>query len=243
MAINASYFWLQINDSQQFLCWWEIFDSNLKIPCLFFTDAGSLIKKLLTVNPAKRANIIDAAAHWWTNHEQKDLLAELELSEKRTSDYFEDEDQSHVAVAFDSTKKPKKGILKNRKISGGDSGCALSDPKECELSLAGLQAALDDSVCPAKSSKTQSVKTVLLKEDKVAAASKRHSLSSNSSADMLDFSYDSSSSGAGEPSSPTVTVAPEIKVVHGKTSRTAFKLPSGVGQRSSPVIHVYSYSL
>jgi len=205
------------------------------------SDAAGLVKKLLTVNPAKRANIIDAAAHWWTNHEQKDLLAELELSEKRTSDYFEDDDQSQVTVAFDSTKKPKKGILKNRKISGGDSGCALSDPKECELSLASLQTALDDSCASAKSSKIQSVKTVPLKEDKVAAASKRHSLSSNSSADMLDFSYDSSSSGAGDSGSPSITVSPEIKAVHEKTSK--FTLPTSVGQRSSPVIHVYSCSL
>ena len=155
----------------------------------------------MTVNPARRANIIDIAAHWWINHEQKDLLAELELAEKRTSDYFDEEDheQEHVNVVFDSSKKPKKGILKNRKISGGDSGCALSDPKECEISLASIQSALNGVITDDKSNKTQCVKTVLLKEDITPSSSKRHSISSNSSADMLDFSYDSSSSGNGDP--------------------------------------------
>lgn len=165
----------------------------------YLVDAASLIKRLLTVNPAKRANIIDVAAHWWTNHEQQDLLAELELcaDKRRTSDYFDEEEQDcRVGVAaFDSNKKPKKSILKNRKISGGDSGCALSDPKECEISLASLASSLDEVNPDSKSNKpTQCVRTMLLKEDTTPTSSKRHSLSSNSSTDMLDFSYDSSSS-------------------------------------------------
>ncbi|XP_067932439.1 NUAK family SNF1-like kinase 1 [Watersipora subatra] len=162
------------------------------------SDASGLIARLLTVNPARRANIIDAAAHWWTNYEQKDLLALLELSEvseKRTSDYFDDEDHEPVTVAFDSSKKPKKSILKNKKISGGDSGCGLSDAREGEISLSELSSPLDDIASP----KTQSVKTVLLKADKKTEKSKRQSISSNSSADTLDFSYDSSSSGASDP--------------------------------------------
>jgi len=162
-----------------------------------FVDAAGLIRRLLTVNPAKRANIIDVAAHWWTNFGHKDLLAELELSEKRTSDYFDEEETERVSVVFDSNKKPKKGILKNRRISGGDSGCALSDPKECEISLAKLSSALDEII--PHDSKTQSVARVPLKED--MTQSKRHSLSSNSSGDMLDFSYDSNSDGNSDASS------------------------------------------
>jgi len=159
---------------------------------LILADAAGLISRLLEVDPAKRANILDVAAHWWTNHEQEDLLASAELSEKRTSDYFEEEDPERISTVFDSTKKPKKGILKHRRMSGGDSGCALSDAKESEISLSKLESALDDVILNSSNSKTKSVKTVTLREDSTSS-SKRHSLSSNSSTDMLDFCYDSSS--------------------------------------------------
>lgn len=134
---------------------------------------------------------------------------------------------------FDSSKKPKKGILKNRKFSGGDSGCALSDPKECELSLVSLQSALNDVISDTKSNKTQSIKTVLLKEDTTPTSSKRHSISSNSSTDMLDFSYDSSSSSNADPS-PVCEIKADIE-----KSTTAVKKNILV---SSPVHSTVVYS-
>lgn len=195
----------------------------------------------MTVNPAKRANIIDAAAHWWTNHEQSELLAELELSEKRTSDYFDDDDQSLVTAVYDSSKKPKKGILKNRKISGGDSGCALSDPKECELLLIGAQHSLHSQANTSQSSKTQSVKTVLLKQETRPSSLKRHSLSSNSSGDTLDFSYDSSSSSNTDPTSPNMLLSPEINTLTEKVNIIHMTRKSQ--QKTTPSMDVYSCAL
>lgn len=205
---------------------------------LYFVDAAGLIKRLLTVNPAKRANIIDVAAHWWVNYGHRDLLADLELSEKRTSDYFDedDQDQEPVNVVFDSKKKPKKSILKNRKMSAGDSGCALSDPKECELSLAGLHSALNDVIIDSKGNKTQCIKTEPLKENTTSDSSKRHSISSNSSTDMLDFSYDSSSSGNGD-SLPGCQGSSSLDKKAGKVSIISLKTNN---VQSSPVVTVAS---
>lgn len=172
------------------------------------------------------------------------------MSEKRTSDYFDEDDheQEHVSVVFDSNKKPRKSILKNRKISAGDSGCALSDPKECELSLASLQSALDKVAIEDKSNKTQAIKTVPLKENSTPNSSKRHSISSNSSADMLDFSYDSSSSCSGDvvpvckDSSAIAKHHPTVSVIKLKTNSV---LSSTVVANASSVSTsiVYSCSL
>ena len=167
--------------------------------------ASGLIRSMLTVNPAKRANITDVAAHWWTNKNADTSLSD-ELSRttpgRRTSDYFEDENVFSdsqektvepariVTPVFDSTRKPKKSILKKRNISSGDSGCALN--KEAELSVSSVESTSGDD--------TSSLQRPLHDLHKLspmtsrAAGTRKDSLSSSSSTELLDFSYDSSES-------------------------------------------------
>lgn len=173
------------------------------------SGASSLIRSMLTVNPAKRANITDVAAHWWTNKDIDSCLNE-ELSRltagRRTSDYFEDENvfsdiqgkpsqpQRIVTAVFDSSKKPKKSILKKRNISSSDSGCALYDSKDGELSVSsvGSTSGEDNTHC------TDSHVVRSSKESKVTngrtSPTRHDSLSSSSSTELLDFAYDSSES-------------------------------------------------
>lgn len=49
--------------------------------CLCFSEASGLIKDILTVSPAKRANIVDICSHWWVNqgcdHSLTDVAEDL----------------------------------------------------------------------------------------------------------------------------------------------------------------------
>lgn len=186
------------------------------------SEASNLIRQLLTVNPAKRANITDVAAHWWTNKNGASLQTELTRtsSSRRTSDYFEDDNvfceiskekaqpERIVTPVFDSTKKPKKSILKKRNMSSGDSGCALSDTKDnSELSgVSSVESANSDDVTvtrqraeselvgASESQTSTKQRSISLVASAVRRASPRKdSLSSCSSAELLDFSYDSPS--------------------------------------------------
>lgn len=177
------------------------------------SNATSLIKSMLTVNPAKRANITDIASHWWTNKDSTSLDDEMSVAlNRRTSDYFEDEavfcdiqekttPDRIVTPVFDSTKKPKKSILKKRNISSGDSGCALSDMKDGDISPTSSDStysgsahrprAVSDNIT-LESELVAKTRTMSLKTDGVQREGKRRgSISSSSSGDLLDFSYDS----------------------------------------------------
>lgn len=186
------------------------------------SEASSLIRSMLTVNPAKRANITDVAAHWWTNQDTSSPLVD-DLSRlssgRRTSDYFEDEvvftdiqekttqPERIVTPVFDSTKKPKKSILKKRNVSSGDSGCALFDNKETEQSVSSIDSTSgEDSTPPRPQPESDDVtsvgcktvtkpspQTLLIATARRAAEPRKDSLSSSSSTELLDFSYDSSS--------------------------------------------------
>ena len=198
------------------------------------SEASGLIKNMLTVNPAKRANITDVAAHWWTNKDASSLQTELSRvssATRRTSDYFEDdnvfcelnrekpEPERIVTPVFDSSKKPKKSILKKRNISSGDSGCALSDSKyNSELSSgvsSGDSTTSEEGTIPRQraeseltvpsttdtTSKTKQRSISLLSPTVRRASPRKDSLSSGSSTELLDFSYDSQSE-SGTDSNP-----------------------------------------
>lgn len=184
------------------------------------SNASSLIRSMLTVNPAKRANITDIASHWWIDKDSAKLEDELASTpNRRTSDYFEDDcvfsDESKtpperiITPVFDSSKKPKKSILKKRNISSGDSGCALSDNRDAESVTA------DD----ATQSRLRATSEILQKENETEPKTRskslltptvqrvrvrRDSLSSSSSADLLDFSYESPSDSCPETSSNVI---------------------------------------
>lgn len=184
--------------------------------------ASGLIRSMLTVNPAKRANITDIASHWWIDKDSLKLEDELSSSpNRRTSDYFEDDcvfaDESKtqperiVTPVFDSSKKPKKSILKKRNISSGDSGCALSDHRDNETSTVNvepssptesaqtrLRATSETLQCEkGEEFKTRSKSLLTTTVQRVRV--RRDSLSSSSSADILDFSYESPSDSSAEP--------------------------------------------
>jgi len=153
---------------------------------------------MLTVNPAKRANITDIASHWWINKDCNALDEELTRTTRRTSDYFEDDSvfcdipvekcDRIVTPVFDSDKKPKKGILKNRKtkMSSGDSGCGLSDTTRDADNSSSQESALSD--LPSAESDIQ--------ETLARMERPRDSISSESSGDALDFSYESTGSNS-----------------------------------------------
>jgi len=183
---------------------------------------------MLTVNPAKRANVTDVAAHWWTNKDSPSSLhtelcrVSMSSSNRRTSDYFEDDNvfcelskeekikpERIVTPVFDSSKKPKKSILKKRNISSSDSGCALSDCKyNSELSSGvssgdsttseegtSLRRRTESELASSSDIKTHTKqRSISLLTPTVRRTSPRKdSLSSCSSTELLDFSYDSQS--------------------------------------------------
>jgi len=188
------------------------------------SEAAGLIRSMLTVNPAKRANITDVAAHWWTNKGEDSLDGKLS---RRTSDYFEDdnvfceisqkkaEPERIVTPVFDSSKKPKKSILKKKNISSGDSGCALYDNKDAELSVSSVESTPDDStsarlraeseISLANDSQTPTKQRSisLLTTTVRRARVRKDSVSSSSSTELLDFVYDSTSDCLLEPSLET----------------------------------------
>lgn len=44
---------------------------------LFFAEASGLIRDILTVSPAKRANIVDICSHWWVNQDCENRLTDI----------------------------------------------------------------------------------------------------------------------------------------------------------------------
>lgn len=188
------------------------------------SEASSLIRSMLTVNPAKRANITDVSAHWWTNKDIECSIEE-ELSRitagRRTSDYFEDDNvfaeiqekvtpERIVTPVFDSSKKPKKSILKKRNVSSGDSGCALHDNKDSgDLSISSVESAsstTDEATTLSRrridselshtnlsQSETKQRSISLLTSTVRRTAPRKSSISSSSSTELLDFAYDSNS--------------------------------------------------
>lgn len=185
-------------------------------------EASSLIRSMLTVNPAKRANITDVADHWWTNKDIDPLREELsKITGRRTSDYFEDDNifseiqeksapERIVTPVFDSTRKPKKSILKKRNISSGDSGCGLFDNKDAEMSVSSVESTSDDTGPPRvraeselvggleQETKTKQRSISLLTATVRRTSVRKDSLSSSSSTELLDFTYDSNNESALE---------------------------------------------
>ncbi|XP_064632458.1 NUAK family SNF1-like kinase 1 [Lineus longissimus] len=172
------------------------------------SDASSLIKHLLQVNPKKRATIADISCHWWVNvgynyspmeeglkhpaalqapmvyssfhsHSsdsdendaqppRRQIRRRSSLSERSKSgdktkvtsvsltdgavEVCESANGATSPVAFDSNRKPKRGILKNHQSNkSSQKGCVTEEnisEKTKKFDLTDLEAALDSTTRP-----------------------------------------------------------------------------------------------
>ncbi|KAG1714798.1 NUAK family SNF1-like kinase 1 [Nymphon striatum] len=76
------------------------------------SEASGLIRDILTVSPAKRANIVDICSHWWVNQDSENRLTDIaedlaNLTPVRL-DFLFALDQPETAAQDDATAAPSK---------------------------------------------------------------------------------------------------------------------------------------
>ena len=76
-----------------------------------FTEASELIRHMLTVNPAHRANIHDICTHWWLNLGYTKTPSE-EFPKGQPVNFIQLEDSLNASLDNDSENFPKKGVIR-----------------------------------------------------------------------------------------------------------------------------------